>query len=145
MMWWSPEQDARLRELWGNGLTASRIKELMGLRTRSQVIGRVHRLELAARPTPIKPASELSRANSRKRAKQFKLAFPREAKETVPLQVPVARTIPVKMGPVTKCQWIDGDPKHRDYCFCNKPTLAGYSWCEGHYLRVFQPKIQAAE
>jgi GcrA cell cycle regulator len=53
---WTPEQDARLQELWAQGLSASAIGRAMGC-TKNAVVGRAHRLKLAARPTPIRPAT----------------------------------------------------------------------------------------
>jgi len=144
---WTAEQDAMLTKLWEvDGLTSRQIADKMGLYSRQQAIGRAHRLGLTRRPNPTK-ASPLSRAKSRKRAQQFNFDFKaaKRIKETVPLQVPIARVIPIKLGPVTKCRWPEGDPKHPDFHFCEAPTLPGRSYCECHHARAYQPKIQAAE
>jgi hypothetical protein len=52
---WTDEYVSRLRELWGQGKTASEIATILGNKfTRNSVIGKVHRLKLSGRPSPIK-------------------------------------------------------------------------------------------
>ncbi|SVA23395.1 uncharacterized protein METZ01_LOCUS76249 [marine metagenome] len=49
-MSWTEEREQRLRELWEKGYTASQIAEMLGGgTTRNAVIGKAHRLKLAAR------------------------------------------------------------------------------------------------
>jgi GcrA cell cycle regulator len=49
---WTDERDAQLRALWGAGLSGTEIGKRMGI-TKSAAIGRVHRLKLAPRVSPI--------------------------------------------------------------------------------------------
>jgi GcrA cell cycle regulator len=52
---WTPEQDAQLRALWANhAMSARAIGERLGL-SKNAVLGRVHRLKLPGRVSPIKP------------------------------------------------------------------------------------------
>ena len=53
-MSWTEERVAQLRQLWGNGKSASEIAEILGGVSRNAVIGKAHRLELSGRPSPIK-------------------------------------------------------------------------------------------
>ena len=55
-MGWSEERVALLRKLWAEGLSASQIAKQLGGVTRNAVIGKVHRLGLAGRATPSRPA-----------------------------------------------------------------------------------------
>lgn len=48
---WTDERVAELTRLWANGLSAARIAEVMGLRSRNMVVGKVNRLAL---PKPEK-------------------------------------------------------------------------------------------
>ena len=48
-MSWNQEREEKLKELWKKGHTASQIAEMLGGTTRNAVIGKVHRLKLAAR------------------------------------------------------------------------------------------------
>jgi len=51
---WTEERVEKLRELWGQGMSASEIADLLGNVTRNAVIGKAHRLGLSGRPSPIK-------------------------------------------------------------------------------------------
>lgn len=53
-MSWTDERVERLRELWGQGVSASEIADMLGDVTRNAVIGKAHRLGLSGRPSPIK-------------------------------------------------------------------------------------------
>ena len=50
-MSWNQEREEKLRELWKKGHTASQIAKILGGTTRNAVIGKAHRLKLAARAT----------------------------------------------------------------------------------------------
>jgi len=49
---WPLTDDARLTELWAAGHSTIAIGDIMG-RTKNAVVGRAHRLNLEARPSPI--------------------------------------------------------------------------------------------
>jgi len=51
---WSDERVERLKELWGQGMSASEIADVLGDVSRNAVIGKAHRLGLSGRPSPIK-------------------------------------------------------------------------------------------
>lgn len=53
-MSWTDERIDRLRQLWGQGMSASEIADVLGDITRNAVIGKAHRLGLSGRPSPIK-------------------------------------------------------------------------------------------
>ncbi len=52
-MSWTQDKEEKLKELWEKGHTASQIAEILGDTTRNAVIGKAHRLKLAARPLTI--------------------------------------------------------------------------------------------
>jgi GcrA cell cycle regulator len=54
-MSWTEERIETLRTMWEAGQTASQIAEALGGVSRNAVIGKAHRLELQARPSPVKP------------------------------------------------------------------------------------------
>ena len=54
-MEWTAERVERLKELWGEGLSARQIAETLGHVTRNAVIGKAHRLGLSTRSVPSKP------------------------------------------------------------------------------------------
>ncbi|MDD3445196.1 MAG: GcrA family cell cycle regulator, partial [Zavarzinia sp.] len=53
-MSWTDERIATLRDLWEQGLSASQIAARLGNITRNAVIGKVHRLGLSGRPSPVR-------------------------------------------------------------------------------------------
>ena len=69
-MSWTEEREAKLKELWEKGHTASQIAEMLGGTTRNAVIGKAHRLKLAGRVAPKKQKNQkntlkLIKTNSR--------------------------------------------------------------------------------
>ena len=50
---WTEAEEALLRELWADGVTAGGIAKKLANRSRNAVIGKAHRLCLAARVSPI--------------------------------------------------------------------------------------------
>ena len=56
-MSWTQEKEEKLKQLWEKGHTASQIAEILGDTTRNAVIGKAHRLKLAARAPSKKSQS----------------------------------------------------------------------------------------
>ena len=54
MMTWTDERIEQLKVMWEEGQTASQIAEALGGVSRNAVIGKAHRLELQARPSPVR-------------------------------------------------------------------------------------------
>ncbi|HEU0044109.1 GcrA family cell cycle regulator [Sphingomonas sp.] len=54
-MSWTDERIEQLKTMWEAGQTASQIAEALGGVSRNAVIGKAHRLELQARPSPVRP------------------------------------------------------------------------------------------
>lgn len=52
---WDATRIERLRELWEDGLSASAIGSVLGV-SKNSIVGKVHRLELPNRASPIRPA-----------------------------------------------------------------------------------------
>lgn len=57
-MEWTEERVGELSALWNTGLTATEIANRLGGVTRNAVIGKIHRLGLSPRPSPIKRERE---------------------------------------------------------------------------------------
>ena len=51
-MSWTPEREQKLKELWKKGHSGSQIAAILGDTTRNAVIGKAHRLNLAAKSIP---------------------------------------------------------------------------------------------
>ncbi|WP_337877197.1 GcrA family cell cycle regulator, partial [Elioraea sp.] len=52
-MEWTEDAIATLRQLWAEGLSTAEIGRRMGI-SKNAVVGKAHRLNLAARPSPIR-------------------------------------------------------------------------------------------
>lgn len=96
-MAWTEDRVETLRQLWGDGLSASQIAEQLGGVTRNAVIGKAHRLGLSGRPSPLKggrpKGGNSSAATSRAtpqvatpQAQQAKTATARPAPESIPAE-----------------------------------------------------------
>jgi GcrA cell cycle regulator len=70
---WTDETEARLARLWNEGRSSAEIARLMKT-TKNAVVGRVHRLGLERRPSPIKRPEAGSRPRALPRAPAQPLA-----------------------------------------------------------------------
>ena len=148
-MSWTEEREQRLRKLWEKGYTASQIAEMLGGDvTRNAVIGKAHRLKLAARAAskqssrnPKKPdaASDLNKQEgyvSRKsRFKSLLLDKNFEAENPKKLE---------GLGD-KNCRWPIGHPDEENFYFCGRNSIENFSYCKLHILYAFQPKNQKEE
>lgn len=107
-MAWTDERIKLLKKLWQNGTSTVEIGRALGI-SKNAVVGKVHRLELPPRPSPLKS----------------------EGKK------PLKR--PVKVGHValmdlklTSCRWPIGDPKDPDFHFCGEQSVTGKPYCQEH-------------
>jgi GcrA cell cycle regulator len=83
---WTDDDDERLAALWDEGLPSTAIARRMAT-TKGSVLGRAHRLELAKRPNPSKPAPD---ANAARAAERLREMTRRLAKAATPLPIQAA-------------------------------------------------------
>ena len=141
-MSWTDEREKKLRELWGKGRTANQIAEILGNTTRNAVIGKAHRLKLAARTH-----SKNSQAKSRERKNQNQITKPeklsRKARfKSLLLDKNFEPENPKTLEELndTTCRWPIGHPDEKDFYFCGRSSVKGFSYCKLHVLYAFQPK-----
>ncbi|MEG3083079.1 GcrA family cell cycle regulator [Sphingomonas sp. PB2P12] len=113
-MSWTDERIATLKTMWEAGQTASQIAEALGGVSRNAVIGKAHRLELQARPSPVKPNDPEAKAAAAAEASASVAAAvpepvaapePVEAPKPAPAAPPVAAAkpaAPVEPEPVAE-------------------------------------------
>ena len=102
-MSWTDERVDKLKELWGDGMSASQIAKILGGVTRNAVIGKVHRLGLSNRGTASggQPAPDEAKPASKpaKPSRPAKAAAEPKDTAAVPVEVKpapvVVRTQPV--------------------------------------------------
>ena len=67
-MTWTPEKIKSLKKLWQKGKSTIEIGKALGI-SKNAVVGKVHRLELAARPSPIKSAGTAKKTTTKTRTR----------------------------------------------------------------------------
>jgi len=141
-MSWTEERVAQLRQLWGNGKSASEIAEILGGVSRNAVIGKAHRLELSGRPSPIK----------RKDGEDEDEGVATTNVAAVEASPPAVQKVPAKPVPERKsggatilnltermCKWPIGDPRDKDFHFCGKASHGNFPYCIEHAQIAYQP------
>ena len=88
-MSWTDERIEKLTKMWEGGSTASQIAEELGGVSRNAVIGKAHRLELKARPSPVK-ANDKAEAPAAARPAKAAEPAPRIAQTQRPATAPAA-------------------------------------------------------
>ena len=146
-MSWNQEREEKLKELWKKGHTASQIAKILGGTTRNAVIGKAHRLKLAARAaskgskilrkeTPVGNQAKTEKYISRKaRFKSLLLDKNFEPENPKTLEQLVDKN----------CRWPVGHPNEKNFYFCGRTPVEGFSYCQLHVLYAFQPKNQKEE
>ena len=144
-MSWTSEKVEKLKELWSKGHTASQIAEMLGDTTRNAVIGKAHRLNLAARA----PSKQHSNAPKSKEDKQVirrgNAPMSRKAKfQSILLDKNFEPENPKSLEELSEdtCKWPIGHPNEESFYFCGRKPEEDFPYCKLHVLYAFQPKGQ---
>ena len=171
-MEWAEETIVRLRTLWDEGLSTAEIGRRLGV-SKNAVVGKAHRLDLPARPSPIR--RDGSGGGAPRRSAPRRVAGPTlpPLSSTSPLSglassppvlphlavmsvkpVPAppaagaAPPAPRPYGSVVTCCWPLGEPGTRSFRFCDDPSEPGKPYCSDHvklaYVRVRDRRDDAA-
>lgn len=165
MSFWNEETIARLRALWAEGVETAEIGRRMGI-SKNAVAGKVHRLNLPKRPSPIRRDGAPKVVQIPTRAKEtlgvlageeinvspateavLEVALP----ATPPLPPVVAsggpREVTVVGGASHRathfpcCQWPIGEPGTESFRFCDAEAVPRRPYCEEHTaLAYVRPK-----
>ncbi len=103
---WTPTRISALIALWSEGMPTSAIGQRLGI-TKNAVVGKVHRLGLPKRGSPIKQK-------------------PRPA-EVISLGS-------LRPG---MCSWPEGEPGTDSFHFCGEPSIADKPYCLSHCERAY--------
>jgi len=141
-MSWTVEKVSKLKELWGNGKTASQIAEIIGGISRNAVIGKAHRLNLSAKIKTRTATSnqnfdsllgEKNNKNRKTRKSKFKsLIIEKDFEPENPKQLEELDE--------NSCKWPIGHPDEESFYFCGRSSLKDFSYCKLHLLYAYQPK-----
>lgn len=164
-MEWSEVTIENLRALWAEGHSTAEIGRRLGV-SKNAVVGKAHRLDLPARPSPIRrdgPASGLLRRAMPRRiagptlpplsSAQPLAAMPAPAAAPRPKPVsappPRVQAVPPRpYGRLVACCWPIGEPGTREFRFCDAESVPGKPYCAEHaqlaYVKVRDRREDAA-
>ncbi|MGX9962049.1 GcrA family cell cycle regulator [Roseomonas sp. F4] len=143
---WTAEAIERLRALWAEGHSTAEIGRRMGV-SKNAVVGKAHRLNLPARPSPIRreaaterpvasaprlprPVGVVSRSTLAPAASAVP-ASPAPPPPPVAATSSVVRAFP-RLGSTRSCCWPIGEPGTPDFRFCTAEALSGKPYCSQH-------------
>ena len=138
---WDETREAKLKELWEKGHTASQIAKILGDTTRNAVIGKAHRLKLAGRTQSRKPEKEKKQSVSAQ-SKEERYISRRSRFKSLLLDKNFEPENPKKLEELgdNNCRFPMGHPDEEDFYFCGRTPVEGFSYCQLHVLYSFQPK-----
>jgi len=164
-MAWTEERIELLKSLWAEGRSASQIAEILGHGlTRNAVIGKAHRLGLAARPSPVRtgeagqaarPAqaggagdaapAEAAPAEGERAAGGAATGEAGQSEPAKPQAVRPRARGPQKPPRITLldlndriCKWPIGHPDEPDFHFCGRPVQPPFPYCAEHCALAYQ-------
>jgi len=170
-MEWNDETIARLRALWAEGLSTAEIGRRMGV-SKNAVVGKAHRLNLTARPSPIRRegAPATPRVATPRRVTGPTLpplqaaAVAPPGQPNAPISTPSVANAPPPAAPRVvsvrpaatsfraprpqACCWPIGEPGTKGFRFCDAGSTTGKPYCAEHaalaYVKVRDRRDEAA-
>jgi len=150
---WNCDTVAQLTSLWTEGVSTAEIGRRLGI-SKNAVVGKCHRLNLPARPSPIqKEGARKPPAPARPRCPGLAELQNRKGNTHVLAAVRGA-SLPARLDPAGSepllqtaremitdpaavlgrqpCSWPLGEPGTRAFRFCDAPTEAGRPYCPEH-------------
>jgi len=146
-MSWNEEKVAKLKELWGNGSTASQIAQIIGGISRNAVIGKANRLNLSSKIKAKNITQNQNFQNStevggtkQRRGKKSKF-------QSLIIEKDFEPENPKKLEELDEgsCKWPIGHPEEERFYFCGRSSLKDFSYCKLHLLYAYQPKGKREE
>lgn len=144
---WTEEKIEKLRQMWEQGKTSNEIAKKLGV-TKNSIVGKVHRLCLKARPSPIKNKDEKAEVV----AETLELSVENEedlsvSEETAGLDTAKEQKEKKSKKPAHclklveldshTCRWPIGDPRDDDFCFCGRKVRVGQTYCDEHSMIAY--------
>jgi GcrA cell cycle regulator len=144
---WTAEAIERLRALWAEGHSTAEIGRRMGI-SKNAVVGKAHRLNLSARPSPIRreapgaplrqaaakplrPAGLAPRTTLPQSAPEPMVASVAAAPSVQPRQQVIVRSFP-RVASTKACCWPIGEPGQPGFRFCVSAAITGKPYCPEH-------------
>ena len=146
-MSWNEEKVSKLKELWGNGNTASQIAEIIGGISRNAVIGKAHRLSLSSKIKTRNASSSQSFDNSSEENNSKQTQVRKSKFKSLLIEKDFEPENPKKLEELDEesCKWPIGHPEEKLFYFCGRSSLKDFSYCKLHLLYAYQPKGKREE
>jgi GcrA cell cycle regulator len=150
---WTEETIAHLRALWAEGHSTAEIGRRMSV-SKNAVVGKAHRLQLTARPSPIRRGTGAPARRSAPRQPAPVLPAPEPPPAPLAEHPQPAAALRAVMPPprnaarTMPCCWPIGEPGSPSFRFCDEPAMSGKPYCEAHaqlaYVKVRDRREDAA-
>lgn len=163
-MTWTEQKIQMLKDMWGNGYSASEIANRLGDITRNAVIGKAHRMKLSAGPVAsgakrvsgtVAPPTGILKAKTTASMKSPRKTSMLRSLPNVPAPTSTASYTREHYNPsdafkkkgegiaVTKagerhCRWPVGDPRSPEFRFCGCNAHDGLPYCLDHARVAYQ-------
>lgn len=151
LMDWTKEQIADLAKCWAEGLSTGQIGRKLGC-SKSAAIGKIHRLHLPGRPSPIRHPSrppewaKLSQAGQKAPTSKYntrpkKITEPKKSfAEPVPTARDHRRAFYAGLGTNGHtCTAPIGERRTPEFKICDAPAVVGRSYCLEHCVEYLIP------
>lgn len=145
-MAWTDEMVEGLRQMWDEGLTANEIAKRLGV-SKNSIVGKVHRLCLKARPSPIKRKDVVEETvvdNVQEVVPETEVVVEKTIEVTVKKNKKSEKNGNIKLVELDShtCRWPLGDPRDDDFCFCGKKIRLGQTYCDEHSTLAYVKAIK---
>ena len=145
-MAWDDQKVEKLRIYWTRGYTASEIARVLGEGvTRNSVIGKAHRLALAARAPSKKSKSPKKQNMASNLNKQEGHISKKSRFRSLLLDKSFPPENPKQLEELDdkNCRWPNQlHPNEEGFYFCGRPPVVVFSYCKLHVLLAFQVRDQ---
>ena len=143
VLFWTEELDEKLRALWAQGLSMSQIAGQIG-RSKNSVAGRVHRLDLPPRGSPIfhngaKQEVKTERQHTRRLAEPK----PKIKRQQVSPLLRRLNFAPLPGAFVNGCRWpMWNNTERATQRFCGAARHNHWPYCAEHGMIAYAPRGQ---
>lgn len=134
---WTPERIKILIGFWEEGLPTSEIGRRLGV-TKNAVVGKVHRLGLKKRQSPIRQSSSSSAQPKKAKAAALRPQADAPARPaTAKTPMPTGDVVSLEDLTSSMCCWPEGEPGTEEFHFCGQPSVSEKPYCEAHCARAY--------
>jgi GcrA cell cycle regulator len=148
---WTDDSIKKLRQLWSEGHSTAEIGRRMGI-SKNAVVGKAHRLDLPARPSPIRTGGS-PRAPRRQPIPTLADTMPLSCLRDADIPTLVGRIAPtvkparhaaIASPPAGSqpCCWPIGEPGTPAFRFRDDPAPLDVPYCDEHARRAYKPRRQ---